>query len=115
MRLYVIGPITGHKDLNKPRFQKAREILQKCGYTAIIPHDVVKDPDTPYWVAMRISALTLLRCDGVAHLDCEPSSGSVIELGLATDYHMKVGRVSQWVKAAKKHTDYAEKAGLEYS
>lgn len=115
MRLYVIGPITGHKDLNKPRFKKAKEILQKCGYdNVIIPHDVVKDPNTKYEVAMRISAITLLKCDGVAHLDCEASPGSTKELCLAMDYGLKVGRISDWVRAAKRRTDYADQAGLEY-
>ena len=113
MRVYIIGPVTGHENRNKGRFLKAREILQKCGYTAIIPHDVVKDANTPYNVALRLSAIAMLRCDGVAHLECDPSRGSSIELTTAMDYGMKVGRVSDWVRAAKPRTDYAEKAGLE--
>ena len=112
MRLYVIGPITGHEDNNKPRFQKAQEILRKCGYTVIIPHDVVKDPNTEWHIAMRMSTRAMLTCQGVAHLECDPSKGSSIELGVAMDYGLKVGKVSDWVRAAHRRLEYAEQAGL---
>lgn len=120
MRLYVIGPITGHKDLNKPAFSKAKKLLEKCGYTVVIPHDVAKDPKTQdpeiaWRLYMRQSIRAMMTFHGVAHLECKPSRGSSIELALACDVGIPIGSVTDWVRRAKKNLDYAEQAGLEYA
>ena len=116
MRLYIIGPITGRENLNEPRFRKAKEILEKCGYQVIIPHDVVKIPKTKdaeklWQVCMRQSIRAMLTCHGVAHLDCEQSRGSAIEFALGMDVGMAMGRVSDWVRRARSVSEYAEQAG----
>ena len=41
MRIYVIGPVTGHADLNRPTFESARAELSAAGHEAVIPHDFI--------------------------------------------------------------------------
>lgn len=99
-RLYVVGPVSGMDGLNRDAFLRAKDQLEASGYTVVIPHDVVKETD-PWPIAMRKSILAMLTCRGVAHLDCKPSSGSLIEVNTAFDCGMPVKHVSEWIKAAQ--------------
>lgn len=38
MRIYIIGPMTGVEDLNRPAFDAARARLSDAGYVPDIPH-----------------------------------------------------------------------------
>ena len=43
MKIYVFGPISGMKNLNRLDFELARHVLEKHGHEAVIPHDLVED------------------------------------------------------------------------
>lgn len=58
--VYVIGPVSGHDDLNRPAFETARKTLEDAGFEVVtIPHDLVPR-DAPYDECMRISLAYLL-------------------------------------------------------
>lgn len=66
-KLYIIGPVTGKPNDNRPAFEHARELLTAEGYQVTIPHDHI-EPGTPWNWAMRESIKHLLEADGVAML-----------------------------------------------
>lgn len=100
MRIYVIGPVTGKEQDNRPAFEEAAQRLYEAGYTALIPHWFIK-PGTPWKPAMRRSIETLALCDGVAALDGFGSSkGARIEADLATELGMQVKSVEAWTRSA---------------
>lgn len=41
MLIYVIGPVTGRPDLNRPAFEAARRLLERRGYAVEVPHDTI--------------------------------------------------------------------------
>lgn len=51
MRIYVIGPITGRQNENKPAFEEAAARLRAAGHEVTMPHDLVDDDDElkPLW------------------------------------------------------------------
>lgn len=75
MRLYVIGPVSGHEGDNREAFERARRRLEAAGHKAVIPHDLVP-ADTGWQAAMSKSIREMLRLtphgrfyyDGVAEL-----------------------------------------------
>jgi hypothetical protein len=96
MKIYVIGPVTGHDDLNVPAFEKARLMLSEAGYRPLIPHDFVAE-DADWQQAMRRSIETLAKADGVAYLDgWQKSRGARIEWKLARDLGIEVAAVENW-------------------
>ena len=99
MRLYVIGPVSGHENENKELFEAARRRLEKHGHTVYIPHDFIK-PGTSWEVAMRISLSNMLmRAQGVAKLEGDyVSRGTSIEMATAFDCGMPVKLVRDWCK-----------------
>ena len=101
MRLYVIGPVTGRRDLNRPAFEAARVELDEAGYDATIPHDVVP-PDATREQAMRASVRMLLECDGVAVLhDWNVSEGAKLEKKVANACGIYVHDMTAWVLNAQ--------------
>lgn len=96
MKIYVIGPVTGHDDLNVPAFEKARLMLSEAGYRPLIPHDFVAE-DADWQQAMRRSIETLVKADGVAYLDgWQKSRGARIEVELARSLGIDVAAVENW-------------------
>lgn len=91
--LYIIGPVTGKPEDNKPAFVAARRALKADSYTCAIPHDYIAE-GTDWNTAMRISIAAMLSMeyghkskpafDGIALLDgWEESEGAKIEKQLA--------------------------------
>ncbi len=52
MRLYVIGPVSGHEGDNREAFEEARRELEAAGFKATIPHDKIAE-GTDWQMAMR--------------------------------------------------------------
>ena len=102
MRLYVIGPVTGKPDLNRPAFEDARAELAAAGYGVSIPHDFIP-PDADHARAMRMSLHNLLdNADGVAMLDGWASSdGARTEFEVAAACGIEARGVRSWVRLAK--------------
>lgn len=97
-RIYVIGKVTGVKDLNRPKFEEAAQSLERAGYVALIPHWFV--PESASWdTAMKRSIETLVKCDGVALLDDHTrSAGATIEKNLAFELGIPVRPVKAWIQ-----------------
>ena len=91
MRLYIIGPVTGHPNDNREAFEKAREDLEAAGYQVDIPHDYVNEGED-WQQCMRRSITAMLALDhkskpvydGVAMLPgWDKSKGATIERDIA--------------------------------
>lgn len=97
MRLYVIGPVSGHTENNRPAFERAaRQLHRALGCAVEIPHDTVPS-DADWQTAMRLSISAMLRCDGVALLEgWRWSRGAAIERALAVELGIQTGSVPWW-------------------
>ena len=108
MRLYVIGPVTGIEDDNRPAFEEAAEALADAGYDPLIPHWFVPE-GAPWDKAMRRSIETMLKCDGVAALEgFGASRGARIEADLAASLDIPVKTVAgsaRWKQVGKYGTN----------
>lgn len=118
--LYVIGPVTGIADDNRPAFEAARKRLHDAGYMPVgIPHDSI-EPGTPWEQAMRMSLCNMLmymdrfdekaddlvfdsfEFDGVAMLDgWEKSDGATMEHMIAESVGMPCRTVDEWARLAR--------------
>ena len=84
-RVYVIGPISGHDDLNQPAFETARTALLQAGFECVtIPHDLTRPTDA-YEDCMAVSLNHLINhCDLVVTLPGALSSrGASLEISVA--------------------------------
>lgn len=100
MRLYVIGPVTGVPEDNRPAFEEAATRLERAGYDACVPHWFIP-AGTDWEPAMRRSVEMLVKCDGVAALEgFGASKGARLEADLAAGIGMPVKSVETWVRGA---------------
>ena len=89
-RIYVIGPVTGVEEGNRPAFDAAREELWDEGWEVETPHDTIA-ADAEWAAAMRQSITRLMAADAVAVLPgWEMSPGARIERRLARDLGIPV-------------------------
>ena len=96
MRVYVVGQVSSHDDLNVPAFEEARKALMIAGYSPLIPHDFVPC-DSDWRQAMRRSLETLAKADGLACLDgWSKSNGARIEVEIAQRIGLPTLRVEDW-------------------
>ena len=97
MKLYVIGPVTGLDDLNRPAFEAARTVLEAEGYVALLPHDFIA-ADATWQQAMKRSLETLAKADGVACLDgWSKSHGASHEVETAQWLGLPAMSVKDWI------------------
>ena len=84
MRVYVVGPMTGLKELNRPAFEEARRDVEAEGDRCLIPHDFVP-ADATHERAMRMSLGYLVRhAERVVALPgWERSDGASLEVAAA--------------------------------
>lgn len=82
-KVYIIGPVTGLTDDNRPAFEEARRAIERHGFTVELPHDFIDAGET--WTeAMKISIRQLTKADIVIELDgSDNSPGARIERDLA--------------------------------
>ena len=78
-KVYISGPMTGYKELNRPAFDKMAIILNNQGYTVVNPSSVCVDGWE--WKDYMHHDLRMLRsCDAIVFLDgWEHSKGACIE------------------------------------
>ena len=89
-QIYVIGPVTGVAEGNRPAFEAARELLWDEGWEVELPHDTIA-PDAEWGAAMRQSITRMLANDAVAALPgWRRSRGAALELSLAVAMGMPV-------------------------
>ena len=100
MRLYVIGPVSGIENDNRPAFEEAALELERAGYDACVPHWFIP-AGTDWELAMRRSVEMLVKCDGVAALDgFGQSRGARLEADLAAGIGIPVKSVESWKRGA---------------
>ena len=96
MRLYVIGPVSGVPDDNRPAFLEAYNRLVHNGYSVLIPHDFVS-ANADWSLAMRRSIETMMKCDGLAVLEgSDKSHGAQLEYAIASKLGMPCHTVEEW-------------------
>lgn len=90
MRLYLSGPITGHKNF-KRTFNKAQKILESEGYEVINPAqlDLVVGNSFTYDEIMQFDLDLLAKCDALVQFPTwRESKGACIEYGYAVAMDM---------------------------
>ena len=91
MRVYISGPMTGHKDLNIPVFQAAETLLTNAGFPVVNPAKINPDPATGWTTAMRRDIRALMDCDCILMLPgWMESRGAKLEQHIAADLGMPV-------------------------
>lgn len=104
MRLYIIGPVSGHENDNIDAFEEARDRLKAAGHKATIPHEKIP-AGTPWRQAMRMSIRELLslwkgepRYEGVAELPgVFGSKGARCERGICEQLGIPHKPVDEWI------------------
>lgn len=107
---YVIGPVSGIEDCNRPAFEQARKRLEKASRAMCdIPHDLIP-ADTPWPTAMRIS-LHKLTSSSYPSMDptyriallpgWEQSEGARLERAVAEACGIPVKTVDEWIEEAR--------------
>jgi len=89
---YISGPITGHKDLNRPAFVRAAHLLQSWGHDTVSPLDACPYHPDKSWLDYMLEAIpAMLKCEAVAVLPgWLRSRGARIEVLLALALGIKV-------------------------
>lgn len=104
-RLYIAGPMRGHRDFNFPLFKAAARYLRLAGYGVVSPaeHDVsigfdtkTGDGDAQFKKSIGWDMEQILASDGIALLDgWQESKGASLEAAVAHHAGKKLYRVSQ--------------------
>jgi len=83
-RIYLVAKVSGlPAEVVKAKYDRARDIVESYGYTAVRPIDHVT-PATPWHEAMRICIPLMLECDGYANIDDPHTSpGALVETTVA--------------------------------
>lgn len=99
LRLYIAGPMTGHKDLNFPAFHAAAAKVRALGHEAINPAEVNPDPEMKWADAMKADIPQLLTCDGLVALPgWTTSKGAKLEMHIAVQLGMKVFSAQEFLE-----------------
>lgn len=81
MKVYISGPMSGYKNLNKGAFAEVEATLKAKGYEVINPHNY---PHDSYEVCMRRDIQLLLECDAIFMLKgWSKSKGAKTEFAVA--------------------------------
>lgn len=115
-RLYIIGPVTGIKDRNKPAFDAAQKELEAFGYFTKIPLEFIP-ADASHDLAMLLSINEMCAPNGmdfvlnghvsplyqgVALLDgWEQSEGARTEKLVAEVCGIPCKTVAEWIEEAR--------------
>jgi hypothetical protein len=88
-KLYIAGPMTGHKDFNFPEFHAASEALRAAGYVVLNPASMHTHTDKPWDWYMKSAITLMMQGDAVFMLrGWTTSRGAKIEWRLAQDIGM---------------------------
>jgi hypothetical protein len=102
-KLYLSGPMTGIKDLNKPVFEEAAKKLRKKGYRVINPHDLdKKEPKRSWEDCLRRDIRHEMSCSAIATLPrWKKSRGALLEVYIGKALKYPVKPVLSWLKGRK--------------
>ena len=104
MLVYISGPMTGRKNLNKKAFDSAFCQLLCAGYDAINPHDLDLLEHRDTWEdCLKRDLRELVQCNGVATLpDWRRSRGAKLEVYVAKKLKIPVHPVAWYTKRGGK-------------
>ncbi|MGJ1424521.1 DUF4406 domain-containing protein [Sphingobacterium spiritivorum] len=91
--IYIAGPITGMKNLNREAFDNASKELKSLGYIVRNPHEFCSNipKDAPWEMFMRICISVLSECTDVILLNgWKHSTGANLEKHIATELSMNI-------------------------
>ena len=105
MILYIVGPVTGLENNNRPAFEYAKIALESVGYDACIPHDGIPS-DASHEDAMRTSLGNIVESlesgpyiEGLATLcGWMDSKGACLEAAVAQSIGIPVKSVGKWIE-----------------
>jgi len=91
-KVYISGKITGLLwDDVVWKFNSAKKSIEKLGWTAVSPLDLVPDPETLWHHAMKEDIKAMMDCDELVMLhDWQDSKGALIEKRIAEELLMPV-------------------------
>lgn len=104
-KVYIIGKVTGEDPTAcRKKFNERALLLEKSGYKAIIPLDLVSETDT-WHEAMRKCIREMLVCEGVSPLpDTWQSAGGMMEFNISQRLKMLV--VLPTIEAFKEFKEF---------
>ena len=103
-QLYLSGPMSGVKDLNKPLFNHYAKLLRKKGYKVVNPPELDKHSPQRTWEGcLRRDIAELLGCDKIATLPrWKKSRGASLEVHIGKQLKYVIRPVQYWVKRRVK-------------
>lgn len=103
-RLYLSGPMTGIKNLNKPAFSRGAKSLRAKGFTVVNPPELdYKDPQRTWEGCLRRDLKSLVTCDAIATLPrWTKSRGANLEIHVGRSLSMPVHTVGYYLKKRRK-------------
>lgn len=98
-KLYLSGPMTGVKELNKPAFEEAAKKLRKKGYSVVNPHDLdKKEPRRTWEDCLRRDIRYEMGCVAIATLPgWKHSKGALLEVYIGKALKFSVHMVGYWL------------------
>jgi len=92
LTVYISGPITGNKDLNRPAFSRAARILKAMGHEPVTPFAVSPYHPDKKWIDYMLEDIpAMLKCEAVAALPgWIRSRGARIEIAIAWMIGIKI-------------------------
>lgn len=102
-KLYLSGPMSNVKDLNKPLFNKRAKELRAKGYKVVNPPELdFKEPKRTWEDCLRRDLTYVVECDAVATLpNWRKSRGALLEIYVAKALSMPVHSVEHYLRRSK--------------
>lgn len=99
-RLYLSGPMTGIKDLNRPCFNKYAALLRKKGHKVVNPPELDKyNPQRTWEGCLGRDIVELMGCDKIALLPgWKKSRGANLEVHIGRKLKYQIRSVNYWLK-----------------
>ena len=91
-KIYIAGKVTNEPFVETAaKFKEAQTTLERLGFEAVNPIEVVNNTNESWESAMKICLKAMLECDGIILLpDWQFSYGARIERQLADDLDMTI-------------------------
>ena len=89
-KVYISGPITGKRNLNRAAFESAAGTVSGLGLAPINPHDLC-EPEWDWSKCMRADIAGLCECDAILMLKgWRHSKGARLEMYIASELGLRV-------------------------
>lgn len=90
--VYISGKMTGVEDYNKPKFDRAKALLESKGYEVLSPADLGAEESFEWHDYMRVDIALLAMRDAIYLLDdWRDSKGARAELDVARALKLEIG------------------------